>query len=104
MTVWNRLHPRATEDHLGFIAVFCNDDDPRSAREQLNDNYAHGGGFNPTKGFEMAENGELSYPGDLPMKPLWNCIIHGEEVRVYEHAWVAIINLKDNSFIVARMD
>jgi hypothetical protein len=100
---WERLHPQATTAMLGYIPEFLNDRDPRPAREQFNTGYAFAGGWTPFHGHTILLNGALKYPGDPPMRALFQTKLHDETVRVYEHAWVVIIQ-KDGSFEVCRMD
>lgn len=98
------LHPRATIEHAGYIPNWLNDeDDPRPAKEQLNDGYAFAGGWQPFKGFKLAEDDSLTYPGDPPQHPIIEFKIRDERVLLYQHAWVAIIQ-PDRSFEVCRMD
>jgi hypothetical protein len=100
---WIQLHPKATPEMLGFIPEFLNENDPRPAREQLDDNYSHGGGVIPIPGFELLPNGDLKYPGDPPLAPLAETRLRDEIIRVYHYSWVVIIQ-PDGSFIVARMN
>lgn len=101
---WKMLHPRMTIDHLGLIPEWLDDNNPQSAKEQIDQNYQHGGGWRSFKGFKMNEATKaLSYPGDPPMKPLAQAELRGELVLFYEHAWVAIVQT-DGTFDVARID
>jgi hypothetical protein len=93
---------------LGFIPGYLDDNDPRPAREQLDENYREGGGWHPVMGFTVTPNGELNYPGDPPMPLLAETILHPETthpevIRLYLHSWVSIIQM-DGSFEIARMD
>ncbi len=98
------LRPRATEEHLGFIPLMLSDSDPRPAREQFDQNYAHGGGWRPMQGWSIRpHDGSLKYPGDPAMLPIARAQLHDETIFVYESAWVAIVQ-PDGSFEVARMD
>jgi hypothetical protein len=103
MMIWAMLHPNMTMEMLGFLPMFMSEDDPRPAREQIDAAYQHGGGWNPFKGFELLENGDLKYPGDPPTKRLAVTVLHQEEVSFYEHAWV-VIKQPDGSWEVARID
>lgn len=47
MMVWKFLNPEMTVEQLGYIPLFFAADDPRPAAEQLNERYAHGGGWRP---------------------------------------------------------
>lgn len=95
---------------LGYIPTFLAEDDPRSAKEQLHANYAHGGGWHEFKGFNFdpskpeIEDWELRFPGDPPMKLIAATKLHDKEViAVFENAWVAIVQ-KDLTYEIARMD
>lgn len=105
--IWVRLHPKATEDMLGFIPDFLNEADPRPAREQLDSNYQHGGGWSAFQGFTLITDGPvpvgLEYPGDPMMRALAMVKLRDESVVLFEHAWVAIIQ-PDGSYEVSRMD
>jgi len=96
------IDERFTMDHLGLIPSFLSEDDPRSAREQLDANYAHGGGWRPMKGFER-DGMVLRYPGDPPFKPLVMTGLREEVIVIYPHGIVMILQ-KDGSFEAARMD
>lgn len=100
---WIQKHKQATLEMLGFIPQFLNENDPRPAKEQLHDNYNHGGGFRPMPGFTMLPNGDLHYPGDPPFALLAETKLRDEIIRVYHYSWVAIIQ-PDGSFIVSHMD
>lgn len=105
--IWIRKHPRASLHTLGYIPEFLDETDSRPARDQFNTAYGHGGGWRPFKGHTMVEDtngtGTLQYPGDPPMLLLFETQLREETIRVYQHAWVAIIQL-DGSFEVARLD
>lgn len=104
MIVVNLVAPCDITDYLGFIPSFLDEDDPRPAVEQLNANYAHGGGFRPMDGFAMdPRTFVLSYPGDPPFRPLAMMLLRQEQIFVYEHAFVCVVQL-DGSFAVSRMD
>ena len=95
-------HPMAVE-LLGFIPQFLSPNDERPAREQFHTAYSHGGGWRPFKGFDMLPNGNMSYPGDPPTRLIAEAKLRDETIRVYEHAWVAIVQ-PDGAFEVARID
>ena len=61
------------------------------------------GGWQPFKGFKMLPSGDLSYPGDPPMRLLYETRLRDETVRFYECSWVAIVQ-QNSSFEVCRMD
>ncbi len=97
------LHPKAEAEDLGLIPFWLNANDPRPAREQLDSNYQHGGGWRPFKGHELLEDDALEYPDDPPLHPIAEIDIRNERVLIYEFGWVAIIQ-PDRSFEVCRMD
>jgi hypothetical protein len=100
------LHPRMTVDHLGYIPHWLSVDNPKPAKEQIHDNYTHGGGWHPFKGFRMSIDGKytLYYPGD-PQKfsPLAKAQLRDETILFYRSAYVCIVQ-KDGTFEVARID
>lgn len=88
---------------LGYIPQFLSEKDPRPAREQFDEAYKHGGGWQPFSGFTMLKNGDMQYPGDPPTRMIAIGALRDESIRVYEHAWVAIVQ-PDGSYEVCRMD
>jgi hypothetical protein len=97
------IHPLANRDHLGYIPEFLSEYDPRPAKEQIDANYKHGGGWHSMTGFKMDKNHVLKYPDDPPMFPIAEAHLRDELIFIYSHAWVAIVQ-KDGSFDVARID
>lgn len=97
------LHPRGP-DLAGYIPTFLSASDSRSAKEQLHENYAHGGGWSPFKGFTFnPDDLSIKYPGDPSYPAVAVITLRDERVIIYPHAWVAIVQ-KDDSYEVARMD
>jgi hypothetical protein len=96
-------HPQANLDHIGIIPDMLDWDNPKSAREQLDEGYRHGGGWWPMSKFKMDENDRLKYPGDPWLEPLVEIPLRDERIVIYQHAMVAIIQ-PDRSFEVSRMD
>lgn len=110
LTKWYRLHPGARSDCAGFLTGMLDDDDPRSAREQFNANYAHGGGWSPMGGFKLERHDRklgvgwtLHYPGDPPLHAMASTVLRDETIVMFEYAFVAVA-WDDGSFEVARMD
>lgn len=104
MTHWTFLHPAATPEMLGFLPLIFNERDPRPARDQANDRYGHGGGWDPFEGFEFdPAKIELQYPGDPPTRAIAFTILREEKIILYEHAWVQILQ-PDGSYEISRMD
>lgn len=93
----------ARPDHLGIIPNFLNENDPDPAREQFNYHYSHGGGWRPFNGFTMNEDKSITYPDDPPLPLLAEAKFRNETIRIYPHAWVAIVQ-EDGEFEISRMD
>jgi hypothetical protein len=105
--IWHLLHPKATPDMLGFVPDFFSDDCPLSAKEQVNLNYQHGGGWRSFSGFTMTPEG-IYFPGDPVMPPIASTILHAgtdkqEVIVLYMASWLAVIQL-DGSYDIARVD
>jgi hypothetical protein len=92
---------------LGLLPDFLSAHDPRGAVAQLNGAYAHGGGWQPLKGFTLLGSGSddfaLQYPGDPPMRLIGWTMLRGEFVGVFQGEWVAVVQ-PDGDFEVCRMD
>lgn len=97
------LHPKATPEHLGLIPSMLDENDPRPAREQFDENYAHGGGWRPMSPKLRIERYVLHYPGDPPQRPFAMIPFRDEIILVYESEIVAIVQ-PDGSFEACRMD
>jgi hypothetical protein len=94
--------PFASTSLMGLIPYFLIEDDPRPAREQFHERYAHGGGWNPNPKFKV--RGEhLQYPGDPPLTLLFEIQFRDERILVYDRAFVAI-HRPGHPVEVARMD
>jgi len=100
---WTLKHPKMTMEHLGYIPTFFDESDVRPAAAQVQANYSHGGGWSPMKGWTMQPDGSLSYSGGPPYKVRAETKLRDEIIRVYDSAWVAIVQ-PDGSFEVARLD
>lgn len=96
--------PRANQAMLGYLPTFWSEQDPRAAKEQANTSYGHGGGWGSFKGFKMASDGSsIQYPGDPPLSLIAEAQMRDETIRVYDCAWVAIVQ-KDGSYEICKMD
>lgn len=88
----------------GYLPSFLDPNDPRSAAEQIDANYAHGGGWRPMSGHTMNANTQfLKYPGDPALAPIAHGWLRHEQIVLYNSSVVAIIQ-PDGSFQVARVD
>lgn len=99
---------------LGFLPEIFLPSDERPAREQINERYAHGGGWRPMGGwrFEWHKHVDpefphvltITYPGDPTYGPLaCFCLMSGEQAFIYPYAWVALVS-PEGDIEVARMD
>jgi hypothetical protein len=99
----DKIDPR----QLGELPLMLDDDDPRSAREQLHANYAHGGGWQPFDGFTVLEDLRIKYPGDPALSPRAVMRLRQDAlVLMYDHDWVMIVDRTgaQPTFEIARMD
>ena len=91
----------------GKIPYFADENDPRPLVEQLNESYAHGGGWRSFTGFTLHKNGmgnyALTYPGDPQMREMARAPFRNQLVVLFESAWVGIIE-NDELVDVSRMD
>jgi hypothetical protein len=105
MTVWVGLDRRFRPDHLGWLVDILTSDDKRPIKEQLEDRYAHGGGFRPIKGFKMnPKTLIMRFPGDRPFKPAAATTINHEKVVFYPYCSLLAIIQPNGDFDVTRVD
>jgi hypothetical protein len=99
------LHPRASWDHVGIIPQMLDANNPKPAREQLNDGYQHGGGWHPIQmeKWTLFDDNSIQYPEDPVLIPIAEMRLRDELILVYEYSMVAIIQ-PNRSFEVSRMD
>ena len=95
----------ANPEIIGPLPLWLKEEDPRPAAEQLDEHYAHGGGWQPFLGFRYdAKAGHtLTYPGDPPMRPLAAMKFRDEMILWYPHSWIMILQ-RGGAFEVCRMD
>lgn len=103
--VW-KVYNQAQLPLLGYIPQMISAADERPLAAQINDSYAHGGGWSPMLGKWKLDPDALTirYPGDPAYKPIASTMIRDEMIVVYPDAWVCIINTKTLAFEVSRMD
>lgn len=102
MLTWQAWHPNVTIETLGYIPDFVSDEDPRPAREQFAANYISG--WHPVPGFKILGNGNLVSRGDPPCRLLAQARLRDEYICLYEHSWVSVIDIRDGTYEVSRMD
>jgi hypothetical protein len=96
----------STDGNLGMIPEFFSEDDPRPAAEQLDENYAHGGGFmdyGKGKWSLDPKTMVLTYPGDPPMAPRSWSQLREEKLFLYDCSQLLILQ-PDGTFAVTRVD
>lgn len=96
------LHPRATRQHLGYIPLFFDERDARSAKDQINERYIFGG-WQPFTGPTLDENMAMCYSNDPPQPALAVIRLSTERVFIYPHAFVAIVQANGTAEF-ARLD
>lgn len=104
-----------TNQHLaGMIPEFFSENDPRPAKDQLHERYAHGGGVHPFKGFKLIHKLDrlggkdpghycLQYPEDPPMRERCRAKLRDETLVLFDSDWFAIVQ-KDGTFLACRVD
>lgn len=104
MIKWELIHPNATLDHLGFIPMFILENDPRPAKEQINERYAHGGGWHSFTGFKLSvDKTRLTYPGDPDMVLIARAQLRDETLLFFDCSWFCIVQ-PDGSYEISRLD
>lgn len=96
-------------DILGMLPGFFSEHDPRTAWDQLVDNYTFGGLASPFEGFEL--EGELDAPAKLKIKdpgdPAYKAVasakMREELIVLFPYAWVAIVQ-PDRKMQIMRVD
>ena len=77
----------------GYIPQFLVDglSERLSAVEAINKFYAHGGGWGSFEGFELHDNGVMSYPEDPDVIPYLQIAYDSDTtVWIYPYAWTRI--------------
>ncbi len=90
----------------GYLPLMLDERDPRSVQEQLNESYAHGGGWNSFSGFTLVERGgnyALSYPGDPLMLEVSRAQFRDQLLVLFQYSWLGIIE-EGKLLDVARVD
>ena len=102
MTVWT--NPQRA-GHLPQIII---NRDARSAQEQVNARYQHGGGWRSVEGFKLgwprADEYSLNYEGEEPLREVSRALFHGTQVLVlFKYSYLAIVEA-DKLIDVSRID
>ncbi len=78
----------------GYIPYWLDENDERSAAEQIHAEYAHGGGWREFEGFTLCGDDShymLAYPGDPDTHEQSRGQLRDETVVVFDHSWVGVI-------------
>lgn len=104
MAAFELLHPAATMDVLGYLPDMFSDEDPTPVKEQIDRNYANGGGWRHAPGWSFDhETQVIKFPGDPPLLPLARCKVRDETVLLYQYSWVVVVQ-PDGTFEICHMD
>lgn len=90
----------------GFLFALAHSSSDATIPEQINQHYAHGGGWNPLEGWSMidAPNGVVCYPGDPVLKPDAKAQHGNETVFFYRSgAWLGVYT-EANGLKLSRVD
>ena len=102
MTKWTN------KEEAGHLPMMFIEEDQRTAQEQAEERYSHGGGWLSFKGFILTGSSKkgyaLNYPEDRPMHELSRADFHDKTLVLFEGSWVAIIEADGSMSDVARMD
>ena len=93
-----------TYDGLGFLPGFLSLGDPRPAARQIDERYAHGGGWRPSSTIKYKPGGLIYLSlDDLTLGALAYADLRQERLFFYEHEYLAIVQPSGRAEI-ARID
>ena len=101
-------YSKADEDWLGFLPYFFDENDPLTAEQQLDKEYAHGGGYRPhpeqDKWTFDSDTKTLVFEDDEPLHLIASAKLHDQNLYFYfSGSWLVIENA-DKSWSVTRVD
>lgn len=101
----------AHQEAAGFLPEIFDENDPRPAAAQIDERYAHGGGWRPNSGFRLRNSHRhneaiLTFPGDPPFREINSSRLPltGEILILFERGWLAVVQQETGRFEVTRMD
>ena len=103
------IFPEQYSEAAGLLPLFLDHNDPRPARDQIHEAYAHGGGWKEFTGFTphidwaYPMNSYLSYPEDPPMRAVAFALFGEELVLLFQGSWCVIVQ-PDLSTETARLN
>lgn len=94
---------------VGLIPTFLKAHDERPLKQQIDERYAHGGGWHPLADWRIHnQTWQLHYnhagEGDPDYMPLGGASLNGEIIICYPDAWTVIMDASDGTFEVSRLD
>jgi hypothetical protein len=104
-TLWIALDKHFKPRLLGFLPEILIEEDERPVKAQLEDRYAHGGGWRPIEGFKLDRmTMVLTFPGDPPFIPAAFTQIGDETVVFYPSCSLLMILQPNGDYEVTRVD
>ena len=104
-TVWTAIDKAFHPSWLGFLPDILLAEDKRPVKAQLEDRYAHGGGFRLIKGMRLDRRDmTMRYPGDPIYRPAAWAQIGAEKVYFYPLCSLLLILQPDRTWEVTRVD
>lgn len=94
-------------DEIGYLPeiILAEQFDPRPVVEQVNDRYAHGGGWHRFNGFMWNRIAKtLRYPGDPPVHAIARFVANAKETVYVFHSGWTLIDRGGDDWEVARLD
>lgn len=112
--LWLMPNDDSIQQILGAIPLWIDAKSGETLQQQINRNYAHGGGWNTFQGFDVRLNEEnmycIKYPGDPEYREIARgYIAHGSEIQLvvfFRHSWVMIVKFEGDTpvYDIARID
>jgi hypothetical protein len=104
-TTWIAVDKHFEPQWLGFLPDILLEEDERPVKEQLEDRYAHGGGWRPIPGLKLNRmTMVMRFPGDPPYKPAAFTQIGKETVVYYPMCSLLLILQANGDYEVTRVD
>jgi hypothetical protein len=105
--VWIAIDPGFDPRMLGLLPEILDADDKRPVKDQLDDRYAHGGGWRPfpENHFKLERMSmTLRFPGDPPFRPAAFTQLGDETVVFYPSCSLLAVIQPDGKYEVTRVD
>lgn len=93
-------------DAFGFIPMMLSPTNMTPMWKQVDQGYAHGGGWNDFDGFEVSTDDEgkymLTYPGDPAYHERGRIVFGDEMLVIFDYSWVLWVHGDEHK--IARID